>query len=806
MRAAHPRGHFWAPDELIELTPACRAQTPLELRITPLLLQLDDAGCARVCIDRTSAKCHTPRRNPAVDAALAFYAQLYAFTATLCSFFLGTLLPMQTAAAPEVKLDLGAINARGCLVPRVLFTKPADEEDDNAAAMDAPQPPAQPAPALAAALAADGASPALLDRGALNALLAQAAAELAARIAALAAALPAATSASLTSGAEAALLVAADYAREVAQAAYDGASNAEAMLRDQLTAAVGKVVGPRDFADYMRYHNRRLFRPGFEPRPFCYSVRRSDAHAPEGLLRIDEAQRQDGAPAEPIQTLVHSAAGGDVRPMSFALNAETRVTFGGTRHLHAWLDHSFAHGSGSGAFGAGTQSLVASARQFSSFIVLVGRITAADTFDASTAVIVQNKDELSIPLSCAALPTAGEFRDAIASLSGEQQRFARAIRAMQLESTLCAVLVLQIKPAMEQLLNLAPDSLTKEIELTQDLTKLFVEHQIPSDLVTYAGPDDADKATRLAAVKGHVAGLHALISKSEERIIEHHNRQLQAEATTMRRSFGDGGLFGGAAASASFALPPPPPLMGFPAACAPASASFAMAAAPQSPGFRTFGAAIPMPPPLSAVGAAPPAADNIASAGATQAAAAAQQRPAASADDMLADELEADADAGGGDLTKVPAAMDAAFERLDHDNALRPTVITPSSPWSLKQLPSLLARSTTTSTLYDDKQRDAKTAAFDLLDALSRSGALPMEHAALHVIVGATHCFDDSLLDVVCAQSVNPIEKVERSTIIMASTIHGVPPLELLRREQRARVEGHSPALFAPAADAGAMQ
>jgi hypothetical protein len=743
-----------------------------------------------------------------VDSALAFYAQLYGFTTTVCSFFLGTLLPMQTAAAPEVKLDLGSINAHGCLVPRVLFTKPADEEDDNAAAADAPQPPVQPAPALAAALAADGASPALLDRGALNALLAVAAAELAARIASLVAVLPAATSNSLTSGAEAALLVAADYAREVAQAAYDGASNAEAMLRDQLTAAVGKVVGPRDFTDYMRYHNRRLFRPGFEPRPFCYSVRRSDAHAPEGLLRIDEALRHDGTPAEPIQTLVHSASGDDVRSMSFALNAETRVTFGGTRHLHAWLDHSFAHGR---CTGTPVQTLVASARQFSSFIALVGRITAADTFDASTAVIVQNKDELSIPLSCAALPTAGEFRDAIASLSGEQQRFARAIRAMQLESTLCAVLVLQIKPAMELLLNLAPDSLTKEIELTQDLTKLFVEHQIPSDLVTYAGPDDADKATRLAAVKGHVAGLHALISKSEARIIEHHNRQLQAEATS-RRSFGDGGFFGGAAP------------LGFPAAtaaCAPAPAMFAMAAAPQSPGLRSFGAAMPMPPPFARAaarpapgggvtfgfGAAPPVADNVASAGAPQPAA--QQRPAASADDLLKDELEADADAGspgGRNLTKMPAALDAAFERLDHDNALRPTVITPSSPWSLKQLPSLLARSTTTSTLHADKQRKAKTAAFDLLDALSRSGALPMEHAALHVIIGATHCFDDSLLDVVCAQSVNPIEKVERSTIIMASTIHGVPPLELLRREQRARIEGHSPALFAPAAEAGAME
>jgi hypothetical protein len=423
-----------------------------------------------VSIDRTAATCHTPRRNPEVDAALRFHADLHAFCASTARYFLGMLLPLQQQAAPEVKLDLVSINAANILVPAVLFTKPAGEEGAGAApAPAAPAAAVPPGPALAAALAADGPAPALLDRGALNALLAEAARELAARAAALAAALPPVASESLTSGTEAALLVAADYARRVAQGAFDGAAFCEAMLRDQLSAAVGKVVGPRDFAEYMRFHNRRLFRPGFEPLPFCYSVRRSDAHAPEGLLRIDEPPPQFDTPAEPIQTVVHTTAaaadGGAARPMSFALSAETRVTFGGERHLHAWLAHRFAHGAGAGA--PTRLRLVASARQFSSFIVLVGRIAAADTFEASAACIVQNKDELTIPLSCAALPTPGEFRDAIASLSGEQQRFARALRAMQLESTLCAVLVLQIKPALERLLNLAPDSLTKEIELTQ---------------------------------------------------------------------------------------------------------------------------------------------------------------------------------------------------------------------------------------------------------------------------------------------------------------------------------------------------
>lgn len=59
---------------------------------------------------------------------------------------------------------------------------------------------------------------------------------------------------------------------------------------------------------------------------------------------------------------------------------------------------------------------------------------------------------------------------------------------MQLESTLFGVCVIQIKPQLEKLLKLNDDGLTKEIALTQDLLNLFIEYQIPSDLLSYDGP------------------------------------------------------------------------------------------------------------------------------------------------------------------------------------------------------------------------------------------------------------------------------------------------------------------------------
>lgn len=62
---------------------------------------------------------------------------------------------------------------------------------------------------------------------------------------------------------------------------------------------------------------------------------------------------------------------------------------------------------------------------------------------------------------------------------------------MQLAGTLFAVAVVQIKPALERLLRVPQGALTKEVELCQQLMSLFIEYQIPSDLMAYDGPENA---------------------------------------------------------------------------------------------------------------------------------------------------------------------------------------------------------------------------------------------------------------------------------------------------------------------------
>lgn len=148
------------------------------------------------------------------------------------------------------------------------------------------------------------------------------------------------------------------------------------------------------------------------------------------------------------------------------------------------------------------------------------------------------------------------------------------------------------------------------------------------------------------------------------------------------------------------------------------------------------------------------------------------------------------------DYTRIPAALDRKFEELDEESALRPTIINPGDVWSRTSQRGLLS-DPVIANLHAREQATERNKAFDLLDALSRSGALPIQQASLHVVIAATHCFDKTLIGTVIEDNVNPIEKVERSLMLVATTIHGRPAAELLMDDQRERFLAGNPRLKA---------
>jgi len=500
--------------------------------------------------------------------------------------------------------------------------------------------------------------------------------------------------------------------------------------------------------------------------------------------------------------------------MHFDLDAATRVHFSGDLYLHGLLQHRFS------TSGAETLSLVTRARQFSSLIVLVGSVPAPDTFVPNYAAVVQNQDELAIPLQLATIPTPQEFHDAIESLSPEMQGFAKAIRGMQLESTLFGVLVLQVKPQLEALMNLPTDSLTKEIQLTQDLMRLLTEYQIPSDLLAVdlanGLPTGASsqrpagqQGWKVEAVKAQVQAMKDMLDSAERQELEDRKRQ-----TTYSSPNPDADL-------RHFPIP---------SDSAPdksrqrarnklrnrnmhpdAEAPFGMANLESIETVAHFVASSPMnlrtgTAPMQIPGSEGPA---LTQSGARNGQTALEVKHAlqgdhtgptprvaqssAGRDGDSQDHRQGGVDQGhslgsagqtspgpdrqqaqlGFDVTRLPMALDASLSELHVEGALRPTILSvEETVWHRQRKPALL-QPRESQLLGPEEQLDERTGALDLIDALTRSGALKFSHASFHVIIAATHCFDKSVMSTVIEDNVSPIEQIVKSQGLLASIIHG---------------------------------
>ena len=651
-------------------------------------------------IDRDDPKCHTPSRNPAVLEARAFVVQLRDFFLAVDSYFHSTLFPTVFRNDSHTLDGLKqTLNSARVFVPVVpLFDASKTEASALKVGGDGKGKENEKEVSI---VSGSGVVPLSY----INPFLAEQLRSLNEQYGRVRSVLPKSDQA--ISAAEGCLLVTTKHGSEVATGYLQGIDFIESLIRTQLVAAIGKSVGVQDISAYMRFHNRRLYKEEHAPRLFSYAIRRPD-HYPEGVLSLEESTEEDLP--QPIQTISVSETA--KQPMYFPISQSTKVAFYGERRVHSWMAHSFSGASSRGL------SLVTRARQFSCFVLLVGRIAGANLFDPKHALIIQNKDDLNLPLLLETIPTAQEFKDAIESLSPEQQRFAKAFRGMQLESTLFGVCVVQIKPQLERLLRLPDDSLTKEIKLTQDLLSLFIEYHIPSDQLSFDGPENAlasEKIRRVRFLANEMLQLIQDLKEAEEkeaaakremaRLEERAKLKEKEEEMVMMRkirpspkmkSAPQRHMRSAAPMMMSMACAPAPcaPPKCAPAPCptpclappAPSSAP-APVAAPASARARA-----PAPAPTPAPAPAPTPAPAPAPTPAPSTPSPAAPEPSPSAESPPEDknpgieESESGGVSGGifEDLTKVPVLLDSRSEKLDLDSALRPTIINPGKVWAFE--------------------------------------------------------------------------------------------------------------------------
>merc|ERR1711998_612542 len=100
---------------------------------------------------------------------------------------------------------------------------------------------------------------------------------------------------------------------------------------------------------------------------------------------------------------------------------------------------------------------------------------------------------------------------------------------------------------------------------------------------------------------------------------------------------------------------------------------------------------------------------------------------------------------------------------IDPTAKLRPTIIKVSSGWKKNYKESILSPLAST-TLLDSQTKEEKNKAFDLLDALSKSGSISLDAVDLHIVIASTHCFDKTVVDTVI-QNKNILNLIKNSEI-----------------------------------------
>ncbi|KAJ9460387.1 hypothetical protein DIPPA_02834 [Diplonema papillatum] len=487
----------------------------------------------------------------------------------------------------------------------------------------------------------------------------------------------------------------------------------EALLRRQLVAAVGRWISQPDFEMFMRFRARKLFKFKYIPKPFCYAARHEQQH-PEGLISIVDA----GEPAQPILTMCRTVQAAQLskRGFRFDIHAAATASLKPEVHLHIHTAFRFAHD-----VPLPELALTASARQYAGFALLLGTIGGPDLFLPECAMLVQNRDEFHIPLVRKDMMAAEGAERILASLSPEQQRFARAYRQMQKDNSLFAVCIVHIKPQLENALNLPPSALSKEVKLTQDVLELLQTYGVSVDLLRFR-PDSPDDEGQLSA-ENKVSVVANTVKKVQTVVRSIEEQRVQ-------------------------------------------EAKLRSAVDHRDPTERTTSLLPELP-------------EDVKKAAAGVSQTAEKSGEAEGPTGSLFSQSNVDVSKFS---SAVETAVHNMQDTRPF-GAVNPVLVRAGDTWVLNSTSGKLLAPPSTILLSTEKQLNHKLQTMSLLDSLTRTGTLPLVDTVLHIIASNVSAFDKDLMDTLTQDNVNPIDQAELSLIAAACALYGQPPGHYLNSE-----------------------
>ena len=781
---------------------------PLDVNITVLFEFLDENLNASVTIHRESKSCRTPRRNEVIEKIILLVQQFYTWSDEITHYY-----NHHISSIAETEESTSKINDDFIFIPIIPFfeTNTTNQKSEEITENTVENITKQGSEKSIHYSVSFEKSKLILPKDDLDIFFQQQRMDFTKKLKNLSHNY---SSGKLIGVSECQLVLSLLHISSICKFYYDAIQFIENLLMKQLIQAIGKEITSQDLDDYMNFHYRKLFLPPFRPIPICYSIRRPD-HYPEGSFSIHTCQNNDTSDnnnnnsfdisINPILSFTRVLPFSPLQssPMNFSISAGIHIQFCGDVFIHSLLSHQFSTDSPK------KYQIVARARQFSNFILLIGNILNEEEFNVQSAMIIRNKDEFIIPLDCEMIPTAKSFKKSIESLSSNQREFTKAIRSMQLDSSLLGFCVIQIKPLLEKILHLSDDSLTKEIRLMNDLLELFIDYQIPSDLLSFQpdSPNQCYSSTdRILKVKQNVAAVKLMIDNEKKKEIkvslwrDDSGTSSSTATSSSSSSWGDSsdesscdneGTCSSSEGSSSFSDG-----LIWKNSSNQNSLQLAMNDVMDTNMVIPRGEKLEISSgeKMEISGGETTSIDN--------------SKPETTSDNVTSENIENSMNVENHKeeqlqtenkqtqsidklekrhindntkfkITELPALLDKKFEELDSDDALHATILKPTSPWQKKAQSGLLGKMEKLE-VDINHQKDEKNKAFDLLDTLSISGSLLLENTPLHVVVSSIHCFDKTLIHTVIQDNSNPIEKLENSALIISSTIHETPVSELL--------------------------